>query len=31
MAIDGQPSEPFQARNGALVLAPAAGSMPSST
>ena len=22
MAIDGQPSEPFQARNGALVLAP---------
>ena len=22
MAIDGQPAEPFQARNGALVLAP---------
>ena len=22
MAIDGQPSEPFQARNGALVLPP---------
>ena len=30
MAIDGQPSEPFPARNGALVLAPGAAPTPSS-
>jgi len=30
MAIDGQPAEPFPARNGALVLAPGAGSTRSS-
>ncbi len=29
MALDGQPAEPFPARNGALVLAPARAPMPS--
>ena len=31
MALDGQPSEPFPARNGALVLAPGGRATPSST